>query len=105
MAAQSDLRFTFSAGTGNDTFDVVECHLIEGLSETLRLDTGLSGRSEARKAGLSRHEDLHDYVFLALASGTESLGSDRSWSMVLGAAVAGKGRLGDLYLTYRRQQA
>lgn len=60
----------------------------------------------ARKAGLTQHNDLHDYVFLALASGGEkAIGADRSWSMALEAAVAGKGRLGDLYLTYRRQQA
>ncbi|MND80745.1 Phage-related baseplate assembly protein [compost metagenome] len=40
MAVQSDLRFTFTAGT--DDFDVVEFHLVEGLSETFRLDVHLS---------------------------------------------------------------
>lgn len=41
MAAQSDLRFTFSGGS-DDTFDVVEFRLTEGLSETFRLDIDLS---------------------------------------------------------------
>ena len=41
MAAQSDLRFTFTAGS-NDVFDVVEFRLTEGLSETFRLDIDLS---------------------------------------------------------------
>ncbi|WP_175654016.1 type VI secretion system Vgr family protein [Pseudomonas sp. Marseille-P9899] len=40
MPAQSDLRFTFSAGP--DSFEVVEFHLTEGLSETFRLEVDLS---------------------------------------------------------------
>ena len=40
MPAQSDLRFTFSAGS--DDFEVVEFHLREGLSETFRLDVDLA---------------------------------------------------------------
>lgn len=40
MAAQSDLRFTFTAG--RDVFEVVEFHLGEGLSEAFRLEVGLS---------------------------------------------------------------
>ena len=40
MPAQSDLRFTFSAG--NDDFEVVEFRLHEGLSETFRLDVDLA---------------------------------------------------------------
>ena len=41
MAAQSNLRFTFTVGS-NDVFDVVEFRLTEGLSETFRLDIDLS---------------------------------------------------------------
>ncbi|WP_348529775.1 hypothetical protein [Pseudomonas sp. BN417] len=40
MAVQSDLRFTFLAGS--DDFDMVEFHLVEGLSETFKLDVELS---------------------------------------------------------------
>ncbi|MDH4557426.1 type VI secretion system tip protein VgrG [Pseudomonas sp. BN417] len=40
MAVQSDLRFTFLAGS--DDFEVVEFHLNEGLSETFKLDVDLS---------------------------------------------------------------
>lgn len=40
MAVQSDLRFTFTAGA--DAFEVVEFWLIEGLSETYKLDVDLS---------------------------------------------------------------
>ncbi|NWL75257.1 type VI secretion system tip protein VgrG, partial [Pseudomonas taiwanensis] len=40
MAVQSDLRFTFTAGA--DAFEVVEFHLVEGLSETFRLNVDLS---------------------------------------------------------------
>lgn len=87
----------------------VEAHapdLLESTCKGVRLACIESLVESARKAGLDQHDDLHDYVFLALASGGEkTLGSDRSWSMALGAAVAGEGRLGDLYLTYRRQQA
>ena len=45
MSAQSDLRFTFTAGS--DTFEVVEFHLVEGLSETFRLDVQLSSTNPA----------------------------------------------------------
>lgn len=61
--------------------------------------------AKARESGLSEHDDLHDYVFLALAQGTESLGADRCWQQAVRAAASGAGRLGDLYLEYRRQQA
>ncbi|SNS21269.1 contractile injection system protein, VgrG/Pvc8 family, partial [Pseudomonas japonica] len=40
MPAQSDLRFTFTAGP--DAFEVVEFRLSEGLSETFLLDVDLS---------------------------------------------------------------
>lgn len=40
MPAQSDLRFTFTAGV--DQFDVIEFHLIEALSDTFALDVDLS---------------------------------------------------------------
>ncbi|MHA6194122.1 type VI secretion system Vgr family protein [Pseudomonas wadenswilerensis] len=45
MPAQSDLRFTFTAGS--DEFEVVEFHLVEGLSETFRLDVQLSSTNPA----------------------------------------------------------
>ncbi|WP_175652840.1 type VI secretion system Vgr family protein [Pseudomonas sp. Marseille-P9899] len=45
MPAQSDLRFTFTAGT--DDFEVVEFHLTEGLSETFRLEVDLSSTNPA----------------------------------------------------------
>jgi hypothetical protein len=59
----------------------------------------------ARKAGLSTHDDLHDYVFLSLTQGTTRLASDRRWLWAMHAATAGEGRLGDLYSTACRQQA
>ena len=49
MPAQSDLRFTFTAGTG--VFEVVEFHLSEGLSETFRLEVDLSSTDPAVKFG------------------------------------------------------
>ncbi len=59
----------------------------------------------AREAGLSRHDDFYDYVFLALAQGPERREGDRCWQLAVRAAATGKGRLGDLYLACRRQQA
>jgi len=47
MAVQSDLRFTFTAGEGIYDFEVVEFHLVEGLSKTFRLDVDLSCASSA----------------------------------------------------------
>ncbi len=79
--------------------------LLDNECKAVRLARIESLLDNARQAGLSTHEDLHDYVFLSLASATAGLHADRCWSMALGAAVAGKGRLGDLYLSYRRQQA
>lgn len=80
--------------------------LLDSTCRGVRLACIESLVASARQAGLARHDDLHDYVFLALASGGEkALGGDRGWSMALEAAVAGKGRLGDLYLSYRHQQA
>ena len=61
--------------------------------------------ANAREAGLSEHDDLHDYIFLALAQSPERLKADRCWQQAVRVAAAGKGRLGDLYLAYRRQQA
>jgi len=53
MAAQSDLRFTFTAGEdGVYDFEVVEFHLVEGLSETFRLDVDLSCANSAVDFGL-----------------------------------------------------
>ena len=45
MPVQSNLRFTFSAGP--DSFEVVEFHLTEGLSETFRLEVDLSCNNPA----------------------------------------------------------
>ncbi|WP_425929589.1 DUF4123 domain-containing protein [Pseudomonas sp. NyZ201] len=61
--------------------------------------------SNARKAGLSTHDDLHDYVFLSLAQGAANLAADRCWLTAMRAAVAGEGRLGDLYSAACRRQA
>lgn len=61
--------------------------------------------ASARKAGLSEHDDLHDYVFIALAQSQDRLKADHCWQHAIRVAVAGKGRLGDLYLAYRCQQA
>ncbi|WP_095156257.1 type VI secretion system Vgr family protein [Pseudomonas sp. Irchel 3E13] len=49
MPAQSDLRFTFTAGP--DDFEVVEFHLTEGLSETFRLEVDLSCANPAVNFG------------------------------------------------------
>ena len=61
--------------------------------------------NSAREAGLSTHDDLHDYVFLSLTKGAASLAADRNWLFALRTAVAGKGRLGDLYLASCHPQA
>ncbi|RQS56056.1 DUF4123 domain-containing protein [Burkholderia sp. Bp8963] len=58
----------------------------------------------AREAGLSAHDDLHDYVFFALAQPASSLKIDRSWQQAVRAAASGAGRLGDLYLALRQRQ-
>ncbi len=86
----------------------VETHtpeLLDSPCKGVRLARIESLLDKARETGLPTHDDLHDYVFLSLASGSADLGADRNWSMALEAAVAGKGRLGDLYLTYCNQQA
>lgn len=59
----------------------------------------------ARKAGLSTHDDLHDYVFLSLTQGTARLAADRNWLWAMRTAATGEGRLGDLYFNACRQQA
>ncbi|MFK1566996.1 DUF4123 domain-containing protein [Pseudomonas aeruginosa] len=58
----------------------------------------------AREAGLTQHDDLHDYVFLALAQKASVLASDRNWQHALRGAAAGTGRLGDLYLALSQRQ-
>ncbi|HDR9778548.1 TPA: hypothetical protein QDC27_006397, partial [Burkholderia cepacia ATCC 25416] len=45
MAIQSDLRFTFTAG--NESFEVVEFSLHEGLSETFLLQVELASTNPA----------------------------------------------------------
>ncbi|OOV90872.1 contractile injection system protein, VgrG/Pvc8 family, partial [Pseudomonas sp. MF4836] len=45
MPSQSDLRFTFSVG--NESFDVVEFTLHEGLSETFHLAVELTSANPA----------------------------------------------------------
>ncbi|RUE55923.1 type VI secretion system Vgr family protein [Pseudomonas aeruginosa] len=42
MSIRCDLRFTFTAGAGAEAFEVVEFHLVEGLSEPFHLDVQLS---------------------------------------------------------------
>lgn len=61
--------------------------------------------SNARKAGLSTHDDLHDYVYLSLAQGAANLAADHGWLTAMRAAVAGEGQLGDLYSAACRRQA
>lgn len=57
----------------------------------------------ARKAGLNRHVDLHDYVFITLTHNPalSEIGDD--WQHAIDAAAAGKGRLGELYLKVRQR--
>ncbi len=59
--------------------------------------------AKALEAGLSEHDDLHDYVFLALARGTVDLEGDHRWQRAVRAAASGTSRLGDLYLAYQHQ--
>ncbi|HBO4315520.1 TPA: DUF4123 domain-containing protein [Pseudomonas aeruginosa] len=58
---------------------------------------------KAREAGLSAHDDLHDYVFLALARGTADLEADHRWQQAVRVAASGTSRLGDLYVAYHRR--
>ncbi|MNP38662.1 hypothetical protein D3C76_1321900 [compost metagenome] len=57
----------------------------------------------ARNAGLAQHDDLHDYVFIALAQKASVLEADRNWQHAIRGAALGSGRLGDLYLALREQ--
>lgn len=86
----------------------VETHkpeLLDNPCRGIRLARVEALLANAHVAGLSQHDDLHDYVFLSLAQGTEHLAADRYWQAAVRAAVAGQGRLGDLYLAYREQRA
>lgn len=58
----------------------------------------------ARARGLSSHDDLCDYVFMALSQGVQRLDADRHWQSALQWAASGKGRLGDTYLALCRRQ-
>lgn len=58
--------------------------------------------ADARNAGLSVYEDLHDYVLMTLRSGANRLGSDRVWQHALRMAASGAGQLGDVYLATRQ---
>ena len=84
----------------------METHLPDVLDDPCRgvrlarIEVLLKG---AREAGLSTHDDLHDYVFLSLTQGATRLAADRNWLWAMRAAAARKGRLGDLYSTACRQ--
>ncbi|MDF0729248.1 DUF4123 domain-containing protein [Pseudomonas entomophila] len=61
--------------------------------------------STARNAGLTQHDDLHDYVFIALARKPSALEADRNWQHAMRGAMSGAGRLGELYLALQEQPA